>query len=55
MPTHAWFTAYAPFENPEIAVVVFVFDGGEGSEVAAPLAAEILSAYFDVPLLYTED
>jgi len=55
LPTHAWFTAYAPFENPEIAVVVFVFNGGEGSKVAAPIAAEILSAYFDAPLLYTED
>lgn len=49
LPTHAWFTAYAPYENPEIAVVVFVYDGGEGSEVAAPIAADILRAYFKLP------
>ncbi len=49
LPTHAWFTAFAPYENPEIAVVVFVYDGGEGSEVAAPIAADILRAYFKLP------
>jgi penicillin-binding protein 2 len=49
LPTHAWFTAYAPYENPEVAVVVFVYDGGEGSEVAAPIAADILRAYFKLP------
>lgn len=46
LPTHAWFTAFAPFEKPEVAVVVFVYGGGEGSEVAAPIAADILRAYF---------
>jgi penicillin-binding protein 2 len=49
LPTHAWFTAYAPYENPEIAVVVFVYNGGEGSEVAAPIAADMLRAYFKLP------
>jgi penicillin-binding protein 2 len=49
LPTHAWFTAYAPYENPEVAVVVFVYGGGEGSEVAAPIAADILRAYFKLP------
>ncbi len=53
LPTHAWFAAYAPAENPEIAVVVFVYSGGEGSSVAAPVAGEILSAYFGVPRLYS--
>lgn len=47
LPTHAWFVAYAPFEDPEIAVVVFVYDGGEGSEVAVPVAKTILEAYFN--------
>ncbi len=46
LPTHAWFTAFAPYQDPEIAVVVFIESGGEGSEVAAPVAAEILKAYF---------
>ncbi|MBI4675727.1 MAG: penicillin-binding protein 2 [Chloroflexi bacterium] len=49
LPTHAWFTAFAPYEQPEIAVVVFVYGGGEGSEVAAPITADILRAYFKLP------
>ncbi len=48
LPTHAWFTSYAPFEEPEIVVTVFVFNGGEGSEVAAPIAQDILRSYFDI-------
>jgi penicillin-binding protein 2 len=46
LPTHAWFTAFAPFENPEIALVVFVAGGGEGSTTAVPIAARILRHYF---------
>jgi penicillin-binding protein 2 len=46
LPTHAWFTAFAPYENPEIALVVFVFGGGEGSGVAVPIANDILNYYF---------
>jgi penicillin-binding protein 2 len=48
LPYHAWMVAYAPFEAPEIAVVVFLYDGGEGSAVAAPVAKTILDTYFDV-------
>jgi penicillin-binding protein 2 len=47
LPTHAWFTAFAPYENPEIALVVFVFGGGEGSGTAVPIANDILNYYFD--------
>jgi penicillin-binding protein 2 len=54
LPTHAWFAAYAPAEAPEIAVVAFVYDGGEGSEVAAPIAADVMSAYFGVPRTFVE-
>ena len=46
--SHAWFTVYAPAEDPEIAVVVLVYGGGEGSLVAAPIAAEILRYHFGV-------
>ena len=46
LPTHAWFTAFAPFENPEIAVVTFIYDGGEGSEAAVPVTQKILEYYF---------
>ncbi len=45
-PSHAWYVAYAPYENPEIAVVVFVHTGGEGSGTALPVAKTILEAYF---------
>ena len=46
LPTHAWFTAFAPYEDPEIALVVFVAGGGEGSTTAVPIAAQILRYYF---------
>ncbi len=46
---HAWFTAFAPYDKPEIAVVVLL-EGGqeslEGSTFAVPVADEILKAYF---------
>ena len=44
---HAWFTVFAPYENPEIVLTVLVEEGGQGSEVAAPLAKEILKVYFE--------
>lgn len=52
--THAWFIAFAPFENPEIAVAVLVDGSGlskviQGSEVAAPIAADVLRAWFHLP------
>jgi penicillin-binding protein 2 len=52
--THAWFVAFAPAENPELAVAVFVDGSGmdrliEGSREAAPIAAEVLRAYFKLP------
>jgi penicillin-binding protein 2 len=47
-PTHAWFVGYAPYEDPEIAVVAFVYNGGEGASVAAPIARKIMEAYFEL-------
>lgn len=44
--THAWFTAFAPAENPQIAVTVLVEGGGEGSAVAAPIAKSIMDEWF---------
>jgi penicillin-binding protein 2 len=43
---HAWYTAYAPAVDPEVAVITFVEGGGEGHEGASPAAAKILSYYF---------
>lgn len=43
---HAWFTCYAPAENPEIAVTVLVEHGLHGSSGASPIAKAILEKYF---------
>ncbi|MFZ2089660.1 MAG: penicillin-binding transpeptidase domain-containing protein, partial [Desulfobaccales bacterium] len=43
---HAWFVAYAPAEDPQVAVSVIVEHGGQGGEVAAPLARRFLAKYF---------
>ena len=45
-PTHAWYGAYGPYENPEIVVVAFVYDGGEGAVTAGPVVRDVLKAYF---------
>lgn len=51
MPTHAWFIAFAPFDNPEVAVVVFLRGAGTGAEMAAPVASNILRYYFGLPTI----
>ena len=43
--THAWFVGFAPADNPEIAIVVFL-NRGTGAHSAAPLAGAILREYF---------
>jgi penicillin-binding protein 2 len=43
---HAWITVFAPYDNPEIALTVLIEEGGQGSDVAGPIAKEILKAYF---------
>jgi penicillin-binding protein 2 len=49
-PNHAWFTAYAPYEKPEIVVTVFGENagGGGGSAIAAPLAVQTIEAYMQI-------
>jgi penicillin-binding protein 2 len=42
---HAWFVAFAPIEDPQIALAVLVENGGGGSEIASPVAREILDFY----------
>lgn len=44
--THAWYTSYAPANDPKIVLTVLVEGGGEGSSVAAPIAKEIYRWYF---------
>lgn len=43
---HAWFVCFAPVEKAEIAVAVIVEHSGHGGAVAAPIAREIVAAYF---------
>jgi penicillin-binding protein 2 len=45
MRDHALFIAYAPIEDPQIAIAVIVEHGGHGGSVAAPIAREIMDAY----------
>ncbi|MBF0436358.1 MAG: penicillin-binding protein 2 [Magnetococcales bacterium] len=44
---HALFVAYAPVDNPRIAISVIVEHGGHGSTAAAPVAKRIMDFYFD--------
>lgn len=43
---HAWFVAFAPYEEPEVAIVVLVEHGEHGSTAAAPIARQLLELYF---------
>lgn len=47
-PAHAWTVAYAPYNDPEIVVVAFVYNGEEGASVAAPIVRRVIQAYFEI-------
>lgn len=44
---NSWYVAYAPADNPQVAIAVVVPNSREGSEVAAPIVRRILDNYFD--------
>ncbi len=44
---HAWFIGFAPFNNPKIAVAVFVENVGFGATYAAPIARKMIDAYLE--------
>jgi penicillin-binding protein 2 len=48
LPTHGWFTGFAPADDPEITVTVFV-EAGSGTNDASPIAARIFRRYFHLP------
>lgn len=48
-PPHSWFMAYAPADNPRIAIGVMVENAGDGSAIAAPITRRILEWYFFGP------
>ncbi|TVR91630.1 MAG: penicillin-binding protein 2, partial [Trueperaceae bacterium] len=47
--THAWFMGYAPMNDPEIGIALFVEHGGSSSRVAVPLARDFMTGYYGVP------
>jgi len=53
-PTHSWYVGYAPFDDPEIVVVGFVYNGGEGASVAGPIVRKTMEAYFELKALDEE-
>jgi peptidoglycan glycosyltransferase len=46
--SHAWFTGFAPVEDPEICVTVIIEGAGSGGDYAVPMARRVFDAYFNV-------
>jgi penicillin-binding protein 2 len=47
-PAHGWTVAYAPYDNPEIAILAFMYNAGEGGRVVAPTVRDLMTAYFQL-------
>ena len=45
-PAHAWYTGYAPYDDPEIIIIAFIYNGGEGSQVALPIVRRTMEEYY---------
>lgn len=45
-PAHAWYVGYAPYDDPEIVVVAFVYDGDEGAVLGGPVVRDVMETYF---------
>ena len=45
-PAHAWYTGYAPYNDPEVIILAFVYNGGEGSQVALPIVRRTMEEYY---------
>ena len=45
--TNAWFTGFAPYDDPEIALAIVVEGAGEGSTAAVPIAKEVFEWYYN--------
>ena len=46
--THSWFMGFSPYENPEVAFVVFIEYGGSSSRVAIPVARDFMAGYWSL-------
>jgi penicillin-binding protein 2 len=47
--THSWFVAFAPYDDPQLAIAVIVEGGGNASTVSVPIATDIINYYFSRP------
>jgi penicillin-binding protein 2 len=47
-PTHSWTLAFAPYEDPEVVILAFEYNGGEGASVAGPVVGRLMEAYFEL-------
>ena len=47
MHDHAWFTAYAPYEDPKLVVTIILENAGGGSSNAAPIVRQIMDFYLN--------
>ena len=47
-PSHSWYVAYAPYDDPEIVVAAFIYNGEEGSQWAGPITRDVMQAFFEV-------
>lgn len=45
--SHAWFTGFAPVEDPQICVTIIIEGAGAGGDYAVPIAKRLFDAYFD--------
>lgn len=49
-PNHAWFTSFAPYENPTIVLTILIEEGGEGSAVSVPAAIRFYQWWYEYDL-----
>lgn len=54
-PSHAWYTGHAPWDDAEIAVVAFVYNGREGATLASPVVRRVIDAYFELKAIDEEN
>ena len=47
-PNHAWFTCFAPYDEPRIVLTVLLEEGEEGSETAIPVARKVLNTWLQI-------
>lgn len=53
--SHAWFTGFAPAENPEVCVTIIVEGAGSGGDYAVPIARRLFDAYFREKAAFSQE